>query len=86
MSIVNFSIPSTLDRRVTQLRKQKGFASKAEFFRFAAIYFMDVIERPIASEEERFNYLTDGLIKEISGRYRGKELPAVRKQLKDLGV
>lgn len=82
MPIVNFSVPKTLDRRVTELRRHKGFASKAEFYRFAAIYFIDVIEKPIASEEERFGYLARELSREISARYRGKKIPSLKEQLK----
>lgn len=39
MAIVNFSIPTVLNKRVAHAIKQKGFASKAEFFRFAAVHF-----------------------------------------------
>lgn len=72
MAIVNFTIPKNLERRVACTVKKKGFASKAEFFRFSAIYFMDILERRAGSEEERFEYLTKVLQEEVSQRYRGK--------------
>ena len=84
MSIVNFTIPKALEHRVNQITKQKGFASRAEFFRFAAIYFMDVIEKPFASEDERFSYLAREVSREISRQYRGKKMPSIREQLADL--
>ena len=65
-------------------RKQKGFASKAEFFRFAAIHLVDIIDKPIVNEEERFAFLSNALTKEIAGKYRGKKMPSVRKQLADV--
>jgi metal-responsive CopG/Arc/MetJ family transcriptional regulator len=84
MTVVNFSIPSTLEKRVEETMKQKGFASKAEFFRFAAIYFMDILGRRGENEDERFDYLTNVLQEELSMRYRGKTLPSAREQLVDV--
>lgn len=40
MSIINFSVPVKLDQQIKKIVKEKGFASKAEFFRFAAMYTM----------------------------------------------
>lgn len=84
MAIVNFSIPKTLERRVEETIYQKGFASKAEFFRFAAIYFMDILGRRAGNEEDRFKHLTNVLEQELSERYRGKRLPSAREQLADV--
>jgi len=84
MAIVNFGIPKNLEKRVENTVKEKGFASKAEFFRFAAIYFMDILERRSGSEEERFEYLTEFLKKEILEYYRGKKLPSLKEQLADV--
>ena len=84
MAIINFSVPKTLEKRVAYVIKEKGFASKAEFFRFAAIYFMDVINKPLTNEEQRFNYLTNELKKEIVKRYSGTKLLSAREQLADL--
>ncbi len=41
MSIVNFSIPKTLDERVRHVVKERGFSSRAEFFRMLAINYFD---------------------------------------------
>lgn len=84
MSIVNFSIPPTLEKRVGQIIKEKGFSSRAEFFRFAAIQFIDVINKPITSEEERFDYLSNALQQEIIKQFRGKKLPSAEEQLADI--
>ncbi len=84
MAIANFTLPKTLERRIANTLKEKGFASKAEFFRFAAIHFMDVLHRPIVSEQERFDYLTGALREEITVRYRGKKLPSLEEQLAEL--
>lgn len=84
MAVVNFTLPKTLERRIGETLKEKGFASKAEFFRFAAVHFLDVINRPIVSEQERFEYLTDALREEVLLRYREKKLPLLEEQLGQL--
>jgi len=83
MPVVNFTIPKQLDKRILQTMKEKGVASRSEFFRFAAIYFMDVIEKPFAEEDARFDYLVSNLKKELKG-YGKKKLSSAREQLADL--
>ncbi|HLD61007.1 MAG TPA: ribbon-helix-helix domain-containing protein [Patescibacteria group bacterium] len=65
MSIVNFSIPAKLDQQIKKTIKEKGFASKAEFFRFAALYTLgniaptkslDTIIREAEADYEAGNY------------------------------
>ena len=84
MSIINFTIPQTLEDRVTAIMKIKGFSSKAEFFRFAAIYFMDVVNKPTVSEDDQFEFLTESLRAQLQKQYKGKKLPSVSDQLNDL--
>jgi len=84
MAIVNFSIPKNLEKRVEETIHQKGFASKAEFFRFAAMYFMDILGRRAGSEEDRFKHLANVLQQELSERYRGKRIPSASEQLADV--
>lgn len=81
MSIVNFSIPIPLENKIMNLIKQKGFASKAEFFRFAAIYYIDILDKPVVDEEQRLSYLTKALDKAIRKKYTGKKLPSLEEQL-----
>lgn len=84
MPIVNFSVPKTLDRRVAKTIAAKGFSSKAEFFRFAAVHFMDVVNKPFASEDERFDYLVKEIQKKVVEKYGGRKLPSARAQLSDI--
>ncbi len=84
MAIVNFSIPQTLEKRVGGLIRQKGFSSKAEFFRCAAIYFMDTMEKPAVDEEERCCALSAAVEHEVMRQYRGKRLPPLSEQLADI--
>lgn len=84
MSIVNFSIPIPLENKITALIRQKGFASKAEFFRFAAIYYMDILDKPVLDQEQRFNYLSKALGKALLKKYKGKKLPSLEEQLAEI--
>ncbi len=84
MSIVNFNIPKPLEKRVAEVMREKGFSSKAEFFRFAAIFFIDIVNKPALTQEERFNYLTHLLKTEVSKTYRGKKIPPLKDQLAGL--
>lgn len=84
MSVVNFSIPKRLEKRVEETIREKGFASKAEFFRFAAVYFIDILDRKTKNEDERLEYLTNVLQNEISETYRGKKIASLKEQLADV--
>ena len=50
MPIVNFFIPKNLDDRIRDIIKEKGFATKAEFFRYCAVRYID-------SDKDRKNNL-----------------------------
>lgn len=84
MAIVNFAVPKTLESRIDKTIKEKGFASKAEFFRSAAIHFIDFVQRSAVSDDERFSLLADTLRKEIAKKYKGVSVPSVEAQLKDV--
>jgi len=81
MSIVNFAVPKTLDERVVNTIKQKGFASKAEFFRLAAIYFMELINKQNITENDKFDYLTDMVQNAVIQKYQNKKISSIKKQL-----
>ncbi|MDO8435067.1 MAG: hypothetical protein Q7S89_00040 [bacterium] len=84
MAIVNFSVPKQLEKRVETTIKEKGFASKAEFFRFAAIHFMDVLTRPSRSVDDAYEVAMRQLTHAVQEKLRGKELPSLEDQLADL--
>jgi len=84
MAIVNFAIPKTLDKRVKEVMEEKGFASKAEFFRSAAMYFMDVINKPFKSEDDELEFLVKQIEDKVARAYDGKKLPSAREQYKAL--
>ncbi len=84
MSVINFAVPKTLENRIDKTIKEKGFASKAEFFRFAAVHFLDIVQRPMASEDERFVFLTEALRREVEKKYKGRRVPSLKEQLSDV--
>lgn len=79
MAVINFAIPKTLERRVAQAVKTKGFVSKAEFFRMAAMYFLD--SGNTLKEEDRTKLLVSAIKKEVTAQYKGKKVPSLAKQL-----
>lgn len=83
MPVINFTVPSTLEQRISKIIQIKGFASKAEFFRVAVISYIDKANEHL-DEDERFIQLTQALSKEVSRRYRGKKIPSIKKQLSNL--
>ena len=79
MSIVNFAISKPLEKQVNQTIKEKGFASKAEFFRFLAFRFFD--------KEENYDKEIGQLVKEIneiSKKIDTSKIPSLEDQLADL--
>ncbi|MEK7615620.1 MAG: hypothetical protein AAB420_00255 [Patescibacteria group bacterium] len=82
MAIVNFTIPKELERQVTAVIKKRGFASKAEFFRFSAMRFvMEESRKPFATQDERRAYLVQEIEREIAHRFKGKKFPSLEKVL-----
>lgn len=81
MSIVNFSVPKILDRKIKRVVSKKGFSSKAEFFRFAAIRYLDETEKRPLEGNRRIVALTSELEKELVTKIGSKPLPSIKKQL-----
>ncbi|MFQ5661795.1 MAG: hypothetical protein ACE5F2_00890 [Candidatus Paceibacteria bacterium] len=83
MSIVNFAVKKPLDDKIKKAIKEQGFNSKAEFFRLAAINFLQNENKRI-DEDERMNYLTSELKRTIIKKLSSKKLPSLKKQLSDI--
>lgn len=84
MAIVNFAIAEPFEQEINQTIKKEGFASKAEFFRFAV---KDYINRKITSNDisqEEFDRQMGELGKTIHKKLGGKKLPSPEEQLADL--
>ena len=84
MSIVNFAVSKPLEQKIKQAIKECGFASKAEFFRFAAMDFIAKIKHPKLNEEEKFAQAAQKLSKTMHQIYDGKKFPSVEEQFADL--
>ncbi len=69
---------------MNQTIKEKGFASKAEVFRFAAISFIDSSLKKQIDEDARFDYLAENLSNAIVKKYKGGKIDSLKNQLADL--
>lgn len=83
MSVVNFTINKTLERQIRSIIREKGYHSKAEFFRVAAISYMNSLQRQMSDEEE-FAYLAARLERVARKKLSRKKIPSLRKQLEEL--
>lgn len=81
MSIVNFAIPKSLEHRVKSVIRKKGFPSKAEFFRFTALRYLDDIESLPFDKNPRISALSEALERELLSKIGSKSLLSVREQL-----
>lgn len=81
MTIVNFSIPKTLERKISQAIEDCGLASKAEFFRFAAIRYIEEKNKLPLSDNLRLGYLTAALEESLIAKIQKNKLPSIKKQL-----
>lgn len=52
MAVINFSIPNTLEGQIKTVVKSRGFSSKAEFFRFTVIKYLDEIRSGLDGKTE----------------------------------
>ena len=84
MSIVNFAVSKPLEQKINQAIKEYGFASKAEFFRFAAMNLITKIKHPGSNEAKEFAQAAGKLSKTIHQIYGNKKLPSIEEQLADL--
>lgn len=83
MPVTNFIINKTLEKQIKVTIQRKGFQSKAEFFRLAAINFINDLNRPF-TEEDRFKYLATQLSKAVHKKLSKKKISSIRKQLEKL--
>lgn len=84
MPVVNFAVTKPLERDIKEVIKKRGFASKAEFFRFAAWNAIENFHRPKESIDERFEREMNLLADAIHKKFGGKKLPSPEEQLADL--
>ena len=87
MAIVNFTITDTLNKKIMEVVKEKGFQSKAELFRIAVLDYLSRQSEPDLlkmTDEERFTYLEGKLAKTLIKyvkKNKGKKFPTLEEQL-----
>jgi len=81
MAIINFSIPKTLERRIKEIMRKKGFPSKAELFRFALIRYLDEKEKRPLDDNLKILILSQKLEEELSKKVGLNPLLSIKKQM-----
>lgn len=84
MSIVNFAVAKPLEQKINNAIKEYGFASKAEFFRFLAINFLNTNQGLPLENDIEIACLVDKIEKAANKKFSGKTLPSIKDQLADL--
>lgn len=84
MSIVNFAVAKPLEQKINIAIKEYGFASKAEFFRFLAINFLNANQCLPLDNDIEIACLADKIGKAADKKFSGKKLPSIKQQLADL--
>jgi len=84
MSVVNFTIPKPLEQKIADAIEQQGFASKAEFFRFAALRALEAFQGQMNTLDRDYALVMQKLAETMKRKYRGKKLPPLEEQLADL--
>lgn len=82
MAIVNFTVPEILERKIKEVIKKKGFASKAELFRFAVLRYLDDTEKLPLGSNPRIAALSNALEREMLEKLGRFPLPPIEAQLK----
>lgn len=82
MAIVNFAIPRTLERKVDQVIREDGFMSKAEFFRFAVLSYINWRQNDITQEE--YEESVKDLKQAMQEKLKEKKLPSLEEQLANI--
>ena len=84
MTIVNFSITEPLAEKINRVIKEWGFSSKAEFFRFIAISFVERSERKKIMEDFELAASCQNLEETVNTKFKGKQMPSLESQFSDL--
>ncbi len=84
MSIVNFAIPQTLEKRIIQIIKTKGFTSRAELFRFAVMRYLDEEAGLPLAGNQNVVALSGRLGRAIKQKIGSAKLPSLEAQMRRL--
>lgn len=83
MPIINFSIPTTLDKKIDRAIKENGFTSKAEFFRFSAMRYLSHWDEEKYADDQ-LDRISKELTQTVVARLAQGNVPPLEEQLKDL--
>lgn len=84
MSNTNFSLTKPLEKKINHVIKKYGFASKAEFFRFAAMNYIQAVDQPNDISDAEYTAAINDLKNAIHEKFKNKVLPSLEEQFADL--
>jgi Arc/MetJ-type ribon-helix-helix transcriptional regulator len=84
MPIVNFKVNQKLNQRIENVIKEKGFSSKAEFFRYVALYWFDSGQNEKVDYDKEIKKLTQKIGEKIIEKYGNKKIASLEEQLSDI--
>ena len=83
MSVINFTITKPLEKKVAKAIKEQGFTSKAEFFRFSALFFIYNIQKTDITATE-YKKGIETLTMSVLQKFKNAKLPSLEEQFADL--
>ncbi|MBI5755124.1 hypothetical protein HZA41_02815 [Candidatus Peregrinibacteria bacterium] len=83
MSIINFTITQPFEKKVQKVIKEQGFTSKAEFFRFSALFFIYNIPKIDITEAEYQKGINE-FTTAVSKKFKNTQFPSLEEQFADL--
>ncbi len=84
MSVVNFTIPKSLEHRIAEAMRVQGFTTKAEFFRFSAINALQSFHQSSPTIDDEYAWELEKLAATIQKKFKGKKLPSLEEQFADM--
>jgi len=84
MAVVNFTVTKPFEKKVTQAIRDHGFSSRAEFFRFAALSFLHVMNLPGGDIDREYETVMNDLSATLTRKFKNKKIPSLEEQLSDL--
>lgn len=83
MSVINFTITKPFEKKVAKAIKEQGFTSKAEFFRFSALFFIYNIQKTDITQAE-YEKGINAFAMTVLKKLKNTKFPSLEEQFSDL--
>lgn len=82
MNVINFQIAEPLYKQVEAVIKEKGFASKAEFFRFLTLNYLNTVKKDI--DQSTLDKEMTKIIRRLEYCIDTDKIPPLERQMLDV--